>query len=307
MIGEWVLFRPLRDNLGLRRIKYAHSGGAPLGADVFRFFAALGVDIKQIYGGTEPSGTISSHRDRVKLESSGQPLPSMEVRISTEGEILVRGDNVFKGYYKDPETTAMSLVNGWFRTGDAGMIDEDGHVICVDRLKDVMTLMDGTKYSPSSMETRLKFSPYIADAVVIGGSDRPYVTALIEIDFENVAKWAEKHSIAYTTFTDLSQKPQVYKLVQEDVQRVNQVVPRIARIRRFGNLYKQLDPDEAELTRTRKLRRGFFEDRYPELVDSLYGDKEEIAIEDTIKYSDGRTGKLRTTFRIQSILEMDNG
>ncbi len=303
-IADWVIFTPIKDKMGLRRMRRCYTGGAALGPDVFRFFHALGVNLKQIYGQTEISGISVLHRDGdIKFQTVGLPLPETEVRIADNGEILSRSPAVFVGYYKNPEATAETLKDGWLHSGDAGYFDEDGHLVVIDRAKDVMTLHDGTKFSPQFIENKLKFSPYVREAVVFGG-DWPFVTALINIDYENVGKWAEKHQIPYTTYTDLSQKPQVYELIREHVRRVNEDLPPAARIRRFLLLHKELHADDAELTRTRKVRRRFIAERYADLISALYSDNDTVQVETTITYQDGRTATIKTNLHIESLDEV---
>ena len=301
-VAGLVCFLWIKDKLGLRRIKRAYTGGAALGPDIFRFFHALGVNLKQIYGQTEVSGISVLHGDGdIKYQTVGLPVPGCEVRIAESGEILTRSPAVFTGYYKNPEATAETLVEGWLHSGDAGYLDADGHLIVIDRAKDVMTLHDGTKFSPQFLENKLKWSPYIREAVVFGG-DWPYVSALVTIDFANAGKWAEKRQLPYTTFTDLSQKSEIYTLVRDHVARINVDLPEAARIRRFLLLHKELDADDAELTRTRKVRRGFIAQRYNTLVDALYGDHGTVAIETVITYQDGRTATTKTELRIESLV-----
>ena len=260
-IAELACFLGIKDKLGLRRLKHAYTGGAALGPDIIRFFHAQGVNLKQIYGQTEVSGISMVHRDDdIKFQTVGLPVPRTEVRVDENGEILTRSPAVFKGYYKNPEATAETLVDGWLHSGDAGYFDDDGHLIVIDRAKDVMTLHDGTRFSPQFIENKLKFSPYIKEAVVFGG-DWPFVTAMVTIDFANSGKWAEKNQIAYTTFTDLSQKAEIYELVRDHTQRMNRDLPPAAQIRRFLLLHKEFDADDAELTRSRKVRRGFIAHR----------------------------------------------
>lgn len=300
-LADWLIFMPIKDTFGLRRLKRAYTGGAALGPDIFRFFHALGVNLKQIYGQTEISGISVLHRDdEVKFQTVGKPLPETDVRIADDGEILSRSPAVFIGYYKNEEATQETLVDGWLHSGDAGYFDEDGHLVVIDRLKDVMTLSDGTQFSPQFIENKLKFSPYIREAVVFGG-DWPFVTAIINIDYSNVGTWAENNQIAYTTYTDLAQKPQVYDLISEHVERVNADLPLAARIRRFLLLHKELDADDAELTRTRKVRRRFVADRYENLVSTLYSDQASIPVETTITYQDGRTARIQTDLHIKTL------
>jgi long-chain acyl-CoA synthetase len=208
---------------------------------------------------------------------------------------------VFLGYYKNPEATTESLRDGWLHSGDAGILDEDGQLVVIDRMKDVLTLADGSKFSPQLMENKLKFSPYVREAVVVG-KDRPYVTALLNVDYGNVGKWAEDRQLAYTTYTDLSQKPEVGRLLADEVRRVNRDFPKVAKIRRFVSLYKELDADDDELTRTRKVRRTFVEQRYREIIEALYDDGlEEMKVEADIRYEDGREAKVRTAVRLMTV------
>jgi long-chain acyl-CoA synthetase len=302
-LARLIVFEELKDHLGLRFIKRAYTGGAALGPDVFRFYHAIGVNLKQVYGQTESAGLSVIHRDgQIKFQTVGTPLPNTEVRIAANGEILVKGPSVFIGYYRNPEATAETLRDGWLHSGDAGYFDEDGHLVVIDRAKDVMTLSDGTIFSPQFIENKLKFSPYVKEAVVFGGN-WPFVTAIINIDFANVGKWAENAQISYTTYTDLAQKPEVYALIRRDVERTNADLPPAARIQRFLLLHKELDADDGELTRTRKVRRRLIAERYREIVESLYGDQSDIEVETTITYQDGRTALIKTRLRIEVMEE----
>ncbi len=300
-IGYFMLFRALKDRIGMSRIRKAYTGGAALGPDVFRFYHAIGVNLKQIYGQTEIAGISVVHRDDdIKFETVGKPIPETEIRISEEGEILSRSPSVFKGYYKNPEATAEALKDGWLHSGDAGYIDEDGHLVVIDRMKDVMRLSDGSIFSPQYIENKLKFSPYIKEAVVFG-KDKPYVTAFINIDYENVGKWAENHQIAYTTYTDLSQKPEVYELIRKDVERVNKQLPEAARIKRFLILHKELDADDQELTRTKKVRRRFIEQKYNELVRAMYENRDNVEVQARVKYRDGREAVIKAFVKVETM------
>lgn len=302
-LAYWLVFNNLLDQLGMKRIKWAYTGGAALGPDIFRFFHAMGVNLKQGYGQTETTGICVVHHDSdIKFQTVGLPMPGAEIRIDDSGEILARGPMVFTEYYKNEQATAETrLQDGWVRTGDAGYFDDDGHLIVIDRAKDVMTLHDGTKFSPQFIENKLKFSLYVREAVVFGG-DWPYVAAMINIDFGNVGKWAENHHIAYTTYTDLAQKSEVYALIREAVERTNDDLPDAARIRRFLLLHKELDADDAELTRTRKVRRGYVAERYSEMIDGLYGDVDSINLETTITYQDGSQATLKIDLHIETVL-----
>ena len=296
-LADWTVFRALRDKMGLTKATCALAGGTYVGPDTFRYFNSIGINIRNMYGSTETTYVSMQSDDDVKLGSAGTPSPGKEVRIE-EDEIIVRGMAIFSGYYKNPEATKESMAGGWFHMGDAGYIDEDAHLYFIERVKDLITLSGGARFSPTYIESQLKFSPYIRDAMVVGDESKPFVACIVNIDYEAVGKWAERHRIPYTTFADLSQKPQVCELVKGEVDRVNKSVSPEARIKRFVNLYKEFDPDEAELTRTRKLRRSFMADRYKLLIDSIYQDKEEVRIETDVKYRDGRMGRISTPVRI---------
>jgi long-chain acyl-CoA synthetase len=300
-LADYLCFFWIKDKLGLRRLKRGYTGGAALGPDIFRFFHALGVNLKQIYGQTEVSGISVLHRDGdIRFQTVGVPTPGTEIRIADNAEILTKSPRVFGGYYKDAAATRKTLKGGWLYSGDAGYLDEAGHLVVIDRASDVMTLSDGTKFSPQFIENQLKFSPYIKEAVVFGG-DRPFVTSIITIDYENAGKWAEKRQIPYTTFTDLTQKNPVGELVRRHVERMNAELPPPARIRRFLLLHKELDADDAELTRTRKVRRRFIAERYKELLSALYGERSSVTVETTISYQDGRTASIQTELKIETI------
>ncbi len=300
-LGDALVFAPLRDKLGLSRVRTAITVGSVLSPDVIRFFHAIGVNLKQIYGSTEMIyATI--HRDNdIRFESVGKPVPTVEVRIGENNEIQVKSPSIFAGYYKNPEANAKALRDDWYHSGDAGYLDSDGHLIYLDRVVDMLELAGGEKYSPQYIEGRLKFSPYIKDAMALGGKDKPFVAAIVNIDFENVGRWAESKHITYTTFADLSQKPQVYDLIRQDVERLNRFMPEPARIQRYVLLHKEFDPDEAEMTRTRKLRRAFVENKYAELIAAIYGGKDEFATQAEVKYRDGRKATVKTAILIRTL------
>jgi long-chain acyl-CoA synthetase len=227
----------------------------------------------------------------------------VELKISDAGEILIKGPTVFKGYYKNPEATLKTLdPGGWVHTGDEGLLDEDGQLIMIDRQKDVMQLADGSKFSPQLIENKLKFSPYINEAMVVG-KDRPFIAALIIMDLGNTGKWAETRKLTFTTFTDLSQKPEVYELITAEIGRINRSLPKIARVMRFVMMYKELDADDDEMTRTRKLRRNFVAERYADLVEALYGSQETLDVESNIRYQDGSGFRMKTQVRIKEVPE----
>ena len=302
-LGDLLVFAPLRDKHGFSKVRLCNSGGGMLSPDMMRFFFAMGVPIINGYGATETGGLATPSYENMKLESVGPVATVMEVKITDEAEIICRGPNLFAGYWKDPETTQKVMRDGYFHTGDAGYIDEDTHLYFWDRLKDLSELAGGVRFAPQYVESRLKFSAYISNAMAIGDPETPFVTAMINIDFENVSKWAERHHINFTTFVDLSGKEEVYDLIQKDVERVNTGLPEAARVKKFVLLHKEFDPDEAELTRSRKLRRGFLRERYKELLDAMYGDQREVAVEAAVKYRDGRTGVISTTVKIRYLEE----
>jgi long-chain acyl-CoA synthetase len=293
--------KKLRDHLGLSHIRHTYTGGAAMGPDHFRFFHAIGVNLKQIYGQTEIAGISVLHRDgEIKFDTVGKPIPGTEIKITPEGEIISKSSSVFQGYYKMPEETAKALRDGWLYSGDTGFIDNDGHLVVFDRTKDVMILPDNTKFSPQYLETRLKFSPFIRDGWVIGDR-RPFVAAVICIDYNVTGKWAEGRNLPYTSYPELSQKPEVYDLVLREVLKMNKGLPPAARVRRFVNLYKEFDADDDELTRTRKIRRAFVEQRYREIVDAIYDHQDMIRMDTTITYEDGREVKIQAGMRVTDI------
>jgi len=294
--------KKLKDHLGMSRLRHAYTGGAAMGPDHFRFFHALGVNLKQIYGQTEIAGISIVHRDGdVKFDTVGTPIPETEVAITEEGEIISKSPSVFLGYYKNEEATEKTLADGWLYSGDRGFIDEDGHLVVFDRSKDVMTLSDGRPFSPQYLETRLKFSPFVQEAWVIGDT-RPYVTAVMCIDYSVVGKWADEKKLNYTSYPELSQKAEVYDLVQKQIEEANRDLPTPAKIHKFVNLYKVFDADDEELTRTSKLRRAFVENRYKDIVNALYTDDEAVHMDTTITYEDGREQRIKTDLRIQKTI-----
>ncbi|HDZ91818.1 MAG: AMP-binding protein [Deltaproteobacteria bacterium] len=300
-IASITVQKKLKDHLGLSRVRHCYTGGAAMGPDHFKFFHALGVNLKQIYGQTEVAGISVVHRDGdIKYDTVGTPIPETDIRISEEGEILTKSPSVFIGYYKNEEATKKTLVDGWLHSGDRGFIDEDGHLVVFDRSKDVMTLSDGRPFSPQYLETRLKFSPFVQEVWAIG-DNREYVTAVMCIDYAVVGKWADDKKLNYTSYPELSQKPEVYDLVQKQIEEANKDLPDPAKIRKFVNLYKVFDADDEELTRTSKLRRAFVENRYRDIVDGLYSDRDVVHMDTTITYEDGREQHIKTDLRIQEI------
>jgi long-chain acyl-CoA synthetase len=309
-LSYWLLFRALKDRLGFSNIRSASTGGAALGPDVFRFFHACGVNLKQIYGQTEISGISCIHRSgNVDFTSVGQPIPDTEVRIFDPdpegvGEIVSRSPALFQGYLKNEEATRETIIDGWLHSGDAGYITEGGQLVCIDRIKDLMRLRSGARFSPMFIENKLKFCPYIVECIVLG-HERDYLTAMICIDYKNTGKWAEDHRIGYTTYTDLAAKPEVYDLIEREVVRVNRVLPEKARVQKFLLLYKEFDPDDEELTRTRKLRRKFIAQRYAQEIEALYSDAQKVHVESEIRYQDGKVATIKTDLQIRRMKALD--
>jgi long-chain acyl-CoA synthetase len=305
-----AMFRALRDRLGFSKVRSAMTGGAALGPDVFRFFHALGVNLKQIYGQTEVAGYSTIHKDGdINFDSVGIPVPQAEVTIFEPdgegvGEVISRGPGLFQGYLKDEEETKNTIIDGWLHSGDAGYFTENGHLVIIDRVKDLMHLKSGAKFSPMFIENKLKFCPYIVEAVVLG-HEQDYVTAMICIDYKHVGKWAEENRINYTTYSDLASKEEVYNLIEREVVRVNVTLPEKARIAKFLLLYKELDADDEELTRTKKIRRKFINQKYTQEIAALYSETKELPIETVIRYQDGKTATLRTNLIIRTMKPKD--
>ncbi|MDO5101769.1 MAG: AMP-binding protein [Lautropia sp.] len=303
-IGDVLVYSPLRNTLGLSRIKVAYTAGAAIGPDLFRFFRSIGINLKQLYGQTETCAYVCLQRDgRVKLNSVGEAAPGIELKLADNGEVLVKGVSVLKEYYKRPDATAEVIdENGYFRTGDAGMIDHDGHLHIIDRAKDVGKLANGAMFAPNYIENKLKIFPQIKEAVCFG-HDRDKVCAFLNIDLEAVGNWAERRNLPYTGYVDLAGKEAVLTLMRECVEKVNAGLAaeegmESTQIARFLVLHKELDPDDDELTRTRKVRRGFIADKYGVLIDALYDGRTEQFIETAVKFEDGRTGKVSATLKV---------
>ena len=288
-IADQVALRPVRDHLGLARAKHCYTGGAPLGPDVFRFFHAIGVNLKQIYGQTEICGIAVVHRDDdIAFNTVGTPIAGTEIRIDDAGEILLRSDSVFRGYHRNPAATAEAVdEEGWLHTGDAGYLDERGHLVVIDRQKDVVRAPDGTRYSSAFIENKLKFSPYIEEAVALPAADG--MTALITLDPVTTGAWAEGARLGYTTYTDLATKPQVRELIAEEILRANPDLPESVQVGRFVILHKQFDPDDDEITRTRKVRRSVIGVRYAQIIEALARGDDAVTVRTTVAYQDGST------------------
>jgi len=301
-LSQFLLFSSLRDRLGFSRVRSATTGGAALGPDTFKFFHAMGVNLKQIYGQTEISGISCIHRDgHIDFDTVGEPIPETEIKISDAGEILSRSAAVFQGYFKDEQATRETLTeDGWLLSGDAGFFKDNGQLVVIDRLKDVMELSGGTRFSPQFMENKLKFSPYIREAVVVG-RDRQYIAAIICIDEEIVGRWSESKLLTYTTYQDLASKKEVYDLVGDEIRKINDTLPENTRIRRFALLFKELDADDGELTRTRKIRRKVVGERYAKLVESLYTHDLEVDLVARIQYQDGSIREMKGGIAIRDV------
>jgi long-chain acyl-CoA synthetase len=303
-LGEVLIYGPVRDQLGLRRARWVYTGGAPLGPDTFRFFRAFGVNIKQVWGSTELAGLASLQPDgEADPDTVGRVTPGSDVRIAEDGEVLIRSAAVFKGYYKQPDATRDTMTeDGWLRSGDSGFVDRRGHLVIVDRAKDVGKLADGTPFAPQFVENKLKFSPFIAEAVAFGDR-RPFVAAIVAIDLMTVGNWAERRNLAYTSFQDLSAKTEVRRLIAEEIAEVNTSLPAAARLRRFVLLNKEFDADDNEITRTRKIRRRFVAEKYAAVIDAFYSGETEVEVTTEITYEDGRKATLTSTIAIADILE----
>ncbi len=304
-LGKLFIYGPLKNVLGMSRIRVAYTAGAAIGPDLFRFYRSIGINLKQLYGQTETCAYVCLQPDgQIKLDSVGTPAPNVEVKLADNGEILVRGPMLLKAYYKRPDATAESInTEGYFMTGDAGFFDADGHLKIIDRAKDVGKLTGGGMFAPNYIENKLKFFQHIKE-VVCFGNGRDFVTAFVNLDLEAVGNWAERKGMAYSGYTDLASQPQVYELIRECIEQVNADLASDAnmsesQIRRFLVLHKELDADDGELTRTRKVRRNFVAEKYAVLIDALYGGKKNQYIETQVTYEDGRSNKVAADLRIE--------
>ncbi len=303
-VGNVLVYGPLRNVLGMSRVRVAYTAGEAIGPDLFKFYRSLGINLKQLYGSTETSVFVCIQPDgQVKPDTVGPAVPGVELKFTPERELLIRSPGLFKEYYKNPKATAEAKdAEGWFHTGDAGYVDQDGHLKIIDRVKDVGSLADGTLFAPKYLENKLKFFPYIREAVAFGhGRDK--VCVFINFDIDAVANWAERRNMPYTGYTDLASRDEVYDLVRECIERVNAdlaLEPELAhsQIHRFLILHKELDADDGELTRTRKVRRGHIAERYATLVQALYGGARTVHVESQVKYEDGRSGTFSADLKI---------
>ncbi len=303
-LGDLLVYGPLRNNLGFSRVRVAYTAGEAIGPDLFTFYRAIGINLKQLYGSTETAVFVCMQPDHeVKADTVGVPCRDVEIKVADNGEILVRSPGLLREYYKNPTATAeVKTADGWYRTGDAGFLDAHGHLKIIDRAKDVGRLSGGAMFAPKYIENKLKFFPHIKEVVAVG-DQREKVCVMINIDFEAVGNWAEKRNLPYAGYTDLAAKPEVYELIRECMEKVNADLAadeRLAgsQVHRFLVLHKELDADDGELTRTNKVRRGFVAEKYAVLVDALYGGKTEQFIETQVKFEDGRTGSVSATLKI---------
>ena len=306
-LGELLVYGPLKNTLGFSRIRVAYTAGEAIGPDIFKFYRALGVNVKQLYGQTESSVYVTMQPDgEIKPDTVGTPAPGVELKINDDGEVLYRSPGVFHEYYKNPEATAQTKTpDGWVHTGDAGFIDEDGHLKIIDRAKDVGRLTDGTLFAPKYIENKLKFFPQIKEAVAFGDG-RNQVAALVNIDLEAMGSWAERHNVPYASYQELAAHPQVLDILKDCVARVNADLASDAQlagsqVTRFISLHKELDADDGELTRTRKIRRHFVAERYRELVDALYGGQRTCRTQTEVTFEDGRTGSIEAELEVRNV------
>jgi long-chain acyl-CoA synthetase len=295
-----AVFRALRDKLGLSNLKFGFTGGSTLGPEIFRMLIAIGLDVRQVYGASE-TGVSQHTRDDIKVDSVGRLNVDTTIRIMDDGHMLAIAPSRALGYHKNEKATAEKFVGGWYHTGDAGYMDDEGHVYYLDRLEYMVTLASGVKYAPAYIEGRLKFSPFIRQLFVVGDEKTDFIVAVINIDYDNVGHWAERRRIAYTTFADLSQKPAVCQLISDEIRQLNAKLPEGQRVKRFVNLPKEFDPDEAELTRTMKIKRGFLEERYKTVIAALYGESGRVDMEVPVVYRDGREGVIKAEVQVNHL------
>lgn len=300
-LGEVLVYGPLRDRLGLSRVKRAYTAGEAIGEDVFLWFRALGLNLRQFYGQTENCAlAVAQKPEDISLTTVGRPFPGVEMKIDEHGEILLKGDNIFDGYFQNAKSTAETLVDGWLHTGDAGQIEPDGQLVVLGRVSEVVEKADGTRFIATYIENRLKFSAYIKDAAVIG-KGRAILTAIICIDFQAVGQWAQEHGVAYTSYAELSQNPRVYDLIERQIADVNAHLPGGLSIDRFVNLHKEFDPDDGEVTRTRKLKRNVIDERYGPIIEAMNAGASEIDFKAQITYENGQTGSLDRVLRLSEV------
>jgi long-chain acyl-CoA synthetase len=300
-LADIILFGPIRSSLGLSNVRICYSTEALLSPEALRFYHALNLPLKSLYGTTEGGILTGAGEEDIHPETVGKVIRGAEVKITDRGEIAYKQPGIFIGYYKDPGKTAEVLKNGWFYSGDSGFIREDGHLVFIDRAQDLVALPEGEKLAPQWIESRLNFSPYIQESWVLAGPKKAYVSAIIVINYSNVSRWAGQRKIAFNTFAELSQKPEVYALVRQDIDRVNRTLSPGSKMKKYVHLHREFDPDEGEMTRTRNLRRTVLNEHYRQLVEAIYGDLTETPIEARIKYRDGRIGTKKIILTIQRV------
>lgn len=305
-VGSQLIYNPIKDRLGLSRVERPYTAGEAIGEEVFLFFRALGLNLRQFYGQTENCALAAAQSaDEVKLHAVGRPFPGVEVKINDDGEILMRGDNVFDGYYNKPEDTAETLRDGWMHTGDAGYLEDDGQLVVLGRVSEVVYTAQRERFIPTYIENRLQFSHYIKDACILG-KDRDHLNVIICIDFQAVGHWATENNVPYSSYAELSQHPKTYEMIREQIEKVNQLLPEPLRIQRFVNLHKEFDANDGEVTRTRKLRRNVIDQTYGAIIEAMYNNHDEIDFEAPIVYETGETGVLKRTLRIHNTTEKRN-
>jgi long-chain acyl-CoA synthetase len=298
-LGEWLVCGPIKDQFGLSRLRGAFTGGEAMGEDTFIFYRALGIKLRQLYGQTESSAyNAIQGPDEVRLHTVGRPLPGVDIRISDAGEIMIRSGSVFGGYFKQEEATRATLDGEWLHSGDAGYVEPDGHLVVLGRLSDVVHTAKGERFIPNYIENRLKFSPYIKDAAVLG-RDRDTLAAIVCIDKEAVGLWAELRGISYMSYADLSQKPQVGELITDAVKHVNRTLPAGLQIQRFVCLHKEFDADDGEITRTRKIRRNVVESRYAPIIEAIYSNQKTVLMKAQVSYETGEVGVIERTLAVR--------
>ncbi|MGL5519708.1 MAG: long-chain fatty acid--CoA ligase [Vibrio parahaemolyticus] len=307
-LAEWILLRALRDRLGFSNLSSAATGGAAMGPDTFRYLQAIGVPLKQLYGQTEMCGAYTVHKaNDVDYDSVGVAFDNAEVKVINPdsngvGEIIAKSTGMFTGYLNNQAAYDEDVQDGWMHTGDAGYFKDSGHLVVIDRLKDMSETSHGDRYSPQFIENKLKFSPFIAEAVVVG-KDRPWLSAIICIRYAIVAKWAEQKGIAFTNYTNLSAQPEVYKAIREEVLKVNESLPDAQKISKFILLYKELDADDGELTRTRKVRRGVVAEKYGDIIETIYSAAPTVDVDTVITYQDGTKTRIQTSLVIETLIQ----
>lgn len=303
-LANFLLFRALKDRIGFSHLHSAATGGAALGPDTFKFFLAMGIPLRQIYGQTEMAGVYTSHQaGDIDFDSVGVAFDNTTLKIDQPdengvGEILVQSSGMFLSYYKNEDATAETVRHGWMHTGDAGYIKPDGgHLVVIDRLSDLTVTSGGDRFSPMYVENKLKFSPFIAEAVILG-HERPYLAAMICVRYGILSKWAEHRGISFTNYTNLSAQPKVYAMIQSEIEQLNMSLPPWQRVRKFLLLYKELDPDDGELTRTRKIRRSVVQKKYADIIEAIYSDRESVHVDTVITFQDGTQSQIVTDLRV---------